>query len=281
MNTETIIERFEEQEIAFDLFKEGDVMVNATEMAKPFGKGKIPYEFLRTKQTKKLVRALVLDALYSSNFGEFPEVGTDYIYEVKRPGSEKKIVEELEIMKSKDGQHGGTFMCEDLALAFAMWLSPEFHVWILKTVREIIFGNNPELVREAVMNMPRIQKDLDKLRRKRNRMKAVILGPDRRKEMNTLINKRTNVNHQIQNLTYLPSIQSLKLDSEGLGERLLKLIEERDQLEEDIRKMNDDFDKILIKDEYLKLITEIGQLEKEQKHFSRLIRYSEFKISQN
>jgi hypothetical protein len=280
MNNGTIIEKFGEHDIAFDLFR-GDLMVNATEMAKPFGKGKIPYEFLRTKQTKKLVKALLVESFFNSNFGEFPEVGIENIYDFKMFPSTNTLVEDLKIVSSKEGQHGGTYMCEDLALAFAMWLSPEFHVWILKMVREIIFGNNPELVREAVMNMPRIQKDLDKLRRSRNRMKAVILGPDRRKEMNTLINQRSSVSNQIQNLTFLPSIKSLKLDTEGLGARLIKLIEERDNLEEQIRKMNSDFDEILIKDKYLEMVTEIGQLEKEQKHFSKLIRYSDFKFSTN
>jgi hypothetical protein len=259
METETIIEKFKDQDIAFDLFK-GDLMVNATEMAKPFGK-RID-KFTKSESTKALIQALVDDRKLQSNY---PQMG---------------VVESL-IIQTKEGQHGGTFMCEDLALAFAMWLSPQFHVWILKTVREIIFGNNPELVKEAVMNMPRIQKDLDRLRRKRNRIKALILGPDRRKEMNILVNKRSTVSHQIQNLTFLPSIRSMKLDSDTLGARLMDLIQERDQLDEDIRKMNDDFDKILIKDDYLELITEIGQLEKEQKHFSRLIRYSEYKFSNN
>jgi len=259
MNTETIVEKFEEQEIAFDLFR-GDLMVNATEMAKPFGKRL--YKFTKSESTKALIQALVNDRKSQSNY---PHLG---------------VVEE-QIIMTKEGQHGGTFMCEDLALAFAMWLSPEFHVWILKTVREIIFGNNPELVREAVMNMPRIQKELDRLRRKRNRMKAVILGPDRRKEFNTLVNKRSSINHQIQNLTFLPSIQSLNLEAESLGARLLSLIQERDQLDEDIRKMNADFDKVLIKEDYLDIVTEIGQLEKEQKHFNKLIRYSEYKFSEN
>lgn len=259
MNTETIIEKFEEQEIAFDLFR-SDLMVNATEMALPFEKR--VRNWTRLDSTKSLIEALINDRK-----SEFNCLTSELV--------------ENQILTTKEGHHGGTFMCEDLALAFAMWLSPEFHVWILKTVREIVFGNNPELVREAVMNMPRIQKDLDRLRRKRNRIKAVILGPDRRKEMNTLVNKRSGISHQIQNLTFLPSIKSLKLDSESLGTRLIDLIQERDQLDEDIQKMNSDFDKILIKDEYIELIVQIGQLEKEQRHFARMIRYSDIKIHQN
>lgn len=259
MNTETIIEKFQGQDIAFDLFR-GDLMVNATEMAKPFNR-RIDF-FLKSQSTKALIAALIEDRKRESNYLQMEVI-------------------ENQILVQKRGQHGGTYMCEDLALAFAMWLSPDFHVWILKSVREIIFGNNPELVREAVMNMPRIQRDLDRLRRKRNKLKAVILGPDRRKEMNTLVNQRSSVSHQIQNLTFLPAIQSLKLDADGLGARLLSLIQERDSLDEQIQKLNADFDKILIQDEYLDLVTEIGQLEKEQKHFNKLIRYSEIKFSDN
>lgn len=261
MNNETIISKFEEQDIAFNLFG-GGLMVNAKEMAKPFGKGKRPSDFLRLSSSKALINALIVDRKTESNY-------------------RTSAVVKSEILNTKEGKHGGTFMCEDLALAFAMWLSPEFHVWILKTVREIIFGNNPELVREAVMNMPRIQKQLDDLRRKRNRMKAVILGPERRKKFHSLINERLSVNNQIQNLTFLPSIKSLNLDSESLGSRLLYLIKERDELEEKIKSMHESNEKILVQDEYLSLVSAIGELEGEQRHFGRLIRYSEYKFSQN
>ncbi|WP_373399667.1 hypothetical protein V8V91_08420 [Algoriphagus halophilus] len=172
-------------------------------------------------------------------------------------------------------------MCEDLALAFAMWLSPQFHVWVLKTVREIIFGNNPELVREAVMNMPRIQKELNTKRRKRNRIKAVLLGPDRRKEMRDLISKRSDINNRIHHLTFLPTVKSLQLDSESLGNQLIDLMNQRDQLEEDIKALENRFEKILVKEEYLDLVKEIRDLEAEQRQFSKIIRYSEFKFSQN
>ncbi|WP_373399668.1 KilA-N domain-containing protein [Algoriphagus halophilus] len=58
MNTETIIEKFEEQEIAFDLFR-GDLMVNATEMARPFRKR--VRNWLRLDTTKALISAIKED----------------------------------------------------------------------------------------------------------------------------------------------------------------------------------------------------------------------------
>ncbi len=71
MNTETIIEKFETQEIAFDLFQ-GDLMINATEMAKPFGK-RVDV-FLKTQKTKSLINALVADRIIESNYHQMVEV---------------------------------------------------------------------------------------------------------------------------------------------------------------------------------------------------------------
>ena len=229
MNTETIIEKFEEQEIAFDLFK-GDLMVNATEMAKPFGKGKRPSDYLRLASTKALIEALKSDRKSEFNYST-------------------SAVVEYQILSTKEGQHGGTFMSEELALAFAMWLSPQFHVWILKTVREIIFGNNPELVREAVMNMPRIQKELDRLRKRRNRVRNVILGDDRRKEMQSLLSERAELNHRIKALTEYSADNPLFDEPEKLGQEIVRVMREKEQIQEAIRTKEDSFAKLLGTDE--------------------------------
>ncbi|MEX2566629.1 MAG: KilA-N domain-containing protein [Cyclobacteriaceae bacterium] len=259
MDTQTVIEKFKEQEIAFDLFK-GDVMVNATEMVKPFGKRLDVY--LKTKATKALIKALIADRKNDFNYHQL-------------------VVVEDQILTTKEGQHGGTFMCDDLALAFAMWLSPQFHVWILKTVREIIFGNNPELVREAVMNMPRIQKELDRLRKKRNRLRNVILGDGRRKELHSLMSERASVNFQIKSLTEYSGDNPIFDNPEQLGRELVRLMKEKDIIQGDIQQKEESFNRILITDEYLDLVKQIGDLEREQRQYTRAIRYSEIKFSQN
>lgn len=259
MNTETIIEKFQEQEIAFDLLK-GDLMVNATEMAKPFGKRL--YKFMKTASTKALIQALINDRMEESNY---PHLG----------------VVEKQVIFTKEGQHGGTYMCEDLALAFAMWLSPEFHVWILKSVREIIFGNNPELVKEAVMNLPRIQKELNKKRWRRNRIKAALLGPERRKEMSGLVSERNLVNQQIQGLASVEGNESLYLNPEKLGLRMFRLVKRRDELNQKILELSEIHERLLVQDEYLKLVKEVDELESEQRHFTKMIKYSDIKFSQN
>lgn len=92
-----------------------NVMVNATEMAKMYGK-RIDF-FLKSEQTKAFMEA-----------AQFPPYGGN-------SDNEKP----LELIVTKG--HQGTFMHRILALKFAAWLSPEFEVWIFSTMDEIIFGN--------------------------------------------------------------------------------------------------------------------------------------------
>lgn len=81
-------------------FNNGDnVMVNATEMAKPFGKR--PADWLKTQTTKEF-----LDAL----------------------NGVKKIVPS-DLVQVVNGDNGGTWMHEDVAMEFARWLSPKFAIW--------------------------------------------------------------------------------------------------------------------------------------------------------
>ena len=112
-------------------FQKGDsVMVNATEMAKPFGKR--CNDFLSTKQTKELISSL------SAKTG-IPATGLVTI--------------------NQGGNNQGTWMHEDLALVFAQWLSPDFYLWCNDRIKELLqYGmtatqptleqmiNNPDLV---------------------------------------------------------------------------------------------------------------------------------------
>lgn len=112
-------------------FQKGDsVMVNATEMAKPFGKR--CNDFLSTKQTKELISSL------SAKTG-IPATGL--------------------VTVNQGGNNQGTWMHEDLALVFAQWLSPDFYLWCNDRIKELLqYGmtatqptleqmiNNPDLV---------------------------------------------------------------------------------------------------------------------------------------
>lgn len=108
-----------------------NVMVNATEMAKSFGKR--PAKWLELPSTKEFLAALT-DVRKS----DFALIQTD---------------------KGGVSGGGGTWMHEDVALEFARWLSPAFAIWCNDRIKELLkYGmtatqptldemvNNPDLV---------------------------------------------------------------------------------------------------------------------------------------
>lgn len=93
-------------------FRLGDsVMVNATEMAKPFGKR--PVDYLRLPSTLELIAAIVRKSHISEN----------------------QLVTTLQ-GSSLNG--GGTWMHEDVALDFAQWLSVDFKLWCNDRIKELL-----------------------------------------------------------------------------------------------------------------------------------------------
>ena len=108
MEQKKIIFEYEGQAIAFE-FADGNKMINATQMAKPF-KGKTVFNFLRTKQTKDFI--LLLESRYSHM-----SIGKN---EPKR--------EVLRIIKGGSPELQGTWMEELLAQKFAAWLYPPFEL---------------------------------------------------------------------------------------------------------------------------------------------------------
>ena len=93
-------------------FNSGDgIMVNATEMAKPFGK--LTKDWLNNKQTEELISSL----------------------------SSKRGIPPFELVKVTQGSPengGGTWLHEDLALIFAQWLSPDFYIWCNDRIKELL-----------------------------------------------------------------------------------------------------------------------------------------------
>ncbi len=84
----------------------GALMVNATQMAKQFGKR--PNDWLRLPTTRKFIRIIQR--------------------EKKRP-----------IVFTSIGGHnnGGTYIHEDIAIEFARWLSPAYAVWCNDRIKEL------------------------------------------------------------------------------------------------------------------------------------------------
>ncbi|ALU74318.1 hypothetical protein AUW17_03115 [Tenacibaculum dicentrarchi] len=105
---------YQDTEIHFAFELDGNVMVNATEMAKAFNK-RLDV-FLKTDQTKAFMKTL-----------EFTPFGGNSV-PLKRD----------EIIQTKGVS--GTFFTRILALKFAAWLDVEFELWLFTAIDELMFG---------------------------------------------------------------------------------------------------------------------------------------------
>ena len=136
---ETKILKFEEKEITFLLTKDNGMMINATEMAKCFGKE--VKHFNENAGTENFINA----CLNSRN--------SDYL----------NLKEREDLINSK--QKSGTFMHRILALKFAAWLSPDFEVWVYSTIEQLLFGKHVERDKSYERTLE-LQKEIDELRDK-------------------------------------------------------------------------------------------------------------------
>lgn len=93
--------------------KKKNVMVNATEMAKPFNKR--VYDWLVTQQSKDFISVL----------SETRNLASADLVRVTRGG---------------DPKFQGTWMHEDVALEFARWLSPQFAIWCNDMIKELLLS---------------------------------------------------------------------------------------------------------------------------------------------
>lgn len=110
MTTDGVILKYENTSITFH--REGEsVMINATEMAKPFGRKKRPALWLRTKQAQEYIKELCL---------AHNSIPTDILNVVN------------------GGKEFGTWMRRDLVINFSRWLSPAFAVWCDDRIEELL-----------------------------------------------------------------------------------------------------------------------------------------------
>lgn len=130
----TAIQNFEYEGklIEFD-FGNQNIMVNATEMAKLFGKDL--FQFSKSEG----VKSFISEALKPANAGLL--------------GIEKE--EDLILSRQKSG----TWMHRVLALKFAAWLDPAFEIWVFLTIDKILFGT----MREDSIIKSRIDIEKEKL----------------------------------------------------------------------------------------------------------------------
>jgi phage antirepressor YoqD-like protein len=90
----------------------GDVYINATEMAKPFGKR--PNDYLNLLSTKELIKELSVTILNGN--------GDNQLIITETGGKNK----------------GGTWFSEELSLDFAQWLNIKFKVWCNGRIKELL-----------------------------------------------------------------------------------------------------------------------------------------------
>lgn len=89
----------------------GSLFVNATEMAKGFGK--TTKDWLRTKQSEEFISSL-------STVRQISPTGL------------------VQIIQGGNPELQGTWMHEDVALEFARWLSPTFAIWCNDRIKELL-----------------------------------------------------------------------------------------------------------------------------------------------
>lgn len=137
-----------------------NVMINATQMAKAFGK--LPKDFLALEQTEDFIYECCLD----ENYYELLGIDGDLQDDNTSLGNEvQEGISPLETRKSSflkvvyGGRNSGTWMHEILALKFAAWLNPKFDLWVYRTVRSITFGSYME-DEKSLKEIARIQTEM-------------------------------------------------------------------------------------------------------------------------
>ena len=154
---------FQDTQIHFLLGNEKNVMVNATEMAKVFGKE--VDNFLRLESTKNYISRL-LERENSKNI----------------PSDVRGYFQESDIIFGR--KRGGTYMHRKLALKFAAWLDVYFELWIIDTIDDLLFGKAKEAgerISELSMQEAKVKKLQDKILKSDNELAKSIL-----KEQNEL-----------------------------------------------------------------------------------------------
>lgn len=146
-------------------------MVNATEMAKPFGKR--ANDWLTNNQTKELISSL-------SSVTGIPATG-------------------LVIVK-QGGNIQGTWLHEDLALVFAQWLSPQFYLWCNDRIKELLKHGvtaTPQTIDSMIADPDNAIRLLTALRDERKALQ------DARKEISTLTVQKDTYQSENRRLLHL------------------------------------------------------------------------------
>ncbi|MEN0051392.1 MAG: KilA-N domain-containing protein [Bacteroidota bacterium] len=110
-------------------FVGGNGMINATQMARSYGKRM--HNFLRLQSTKNFI------------------VELESQYQDRKDGN----FEALRIVQGGVPELQGTWMCELLALKFAAWLNSKFEIWVFDRILELLKTGKTELDGKPTTNL--------------------------------------------------------------------------------------------------------------------------------
>ncbi|MDR2086890.1 MAG: KilA-N domain-containing protein [Dysgonamonadaceae bacterium] len=136
---------------------DGNVSVNLTQMAKPFGKSKQPIHWLKTREAREYITALIsYRSMQNSRLRKSILTDTQKVDNSKVGKStllqKMKLTEGLITVKNggAKGEHGTWAHDYRIVMRFAQWLSPEFSIKVdellvslLRGTREVIENDCP------------------------------------------------------------------------------------------------------------------------------------------
>lgn len=148
-------------------------VVNATEMAKPFGKR--PNDYLSLPTTNELIKAITRKSGNSENQIVTTKAGTPQF-------------------------GGGTWMHEDLALDFAQWFSVDFRLWCNDRIKELMrhgITATPQAIEDILADPDNAIRILTELKQEREALAAA------KKQINTLEIQRDTYHSENRSLLKL------------------------------------------------------------------------------
>lgn len=204
-NLENQIFQYNGSPITFQ--KGNSVMVNATQMAKPFEKS--PKDFLKTEQTKRFMQAL----------------------------SEVKKILSSDLVKVVYGDNGGTWMHEDVAMEFARWLSPAFAIWCNDRIKELLtigmtatqptleqMIDNPDLVIHLATQLKQEREERAKLEAQTEQQQATIkIQTEEIKKSAPKVNYYDNHLQSVNTLTSTQVAKQIGMDAEKLHRKMKEI----------------------------------------------------------
>lgn len=191
-------------------FQKGDsVMVNATEMAKPFGK--LAKDWLSNKSTKEFLSTL-------SSVRTIPLTA---LVEIKQGGNKEQ----------------GTWMHEDVAMEFARWLSPAFAIWCNDRIKELLtigmtatqptleqMIDNPDLVIHLATQLKQEREERAKLEAQTEQQQATIkIQTEEIKKSAPKVNYYDNHLQSVNTLTSTQVAKQIGMDAEKLHRKMKEI----------------------------------------------------------